>query len=308
MRWWVLLVLVGCYAPTAPAGAPCAEGRTCPDGLVCETVSGADVCILPGSPAPDAAIDAPDGFDGPPVDTDSDGDGVLDEQDTCPSIADDQHDEDADGLGDACDPCPIYDSLEDADGDGLPEGCDLFPMMGGDRLARFHAFHVRPPGWTVGAAWTFSEDAAQFVQTNMGSQYITAPDALVGTTLVMTQVQVGEFGMNGGVGVGFGSSTSGISCGFASSGGTYQLVQFDTDQSVTLASVNLPNFSPDVPWAVVFVRSAENEFQCVATDGMNTNMTATVVNPQPAALQPFVVATAVDARVEYLLVTINTLP
>lgn len=49
---------------------------------------------------------------------DADGDGVEDEADNCPVVANaDQADADADGLGDACDACPL-DPENDADGDG----------------------------------------------------------------------------------------------------------------------------------------------------------------------------------------------
>ena len=51
---------------------------------------------------------------------DSDGDGVNDDADNCPAIANaDQADLDGDGLGDACD--------SDRDGDGVDNGSDVFP-------------------------------------------------------------------------------------------------------------------------------------------------------------------------------------
>ncbi len=55
----------------------------------------------------------------------TDGDGVPDECDICPTIANaDQLDSDGDGIGDACDACPLVANGEDADGDGAGDACD----------------------------------------------------------------------------------------------------------------------------------------------------------------------------------------
>ncbi len=59
---------------------------------------------------------------------DSDGDGVPDASDNCPSVANSgQDDTDSDGVGDACDICPGSDDNVDTDSDGAPDGCDLCP-------------------------------------------------------------------------------------------------------------------------------------------------------------------------------------
>jgi hypothetical protein len=75
-----------------------------------------------------------------PMNTDSDGDGVVDTQDNCPAVPNpSQLDIDADGEGDACDGdddgdgvpdeddnCPLVANADqaDADGDGLGDACD----------------------------------------------------------------------------------------------------------------------------------------------------------------------------------------
>jgi hypothetical protein len=52
--------------------------------------------------------------------TDTDGDGICDDEDNCPTTANaDQVDFDNDNIGDSCDP--------DIDGDGVPNGSDTFP-------------------------------------------------------------------------------------------------------------------------------------------------------------------------------------
>ena len=58
---------------------------------------------------------------------DTDGDGVADASDNCPSVANpDQADGDADGVGELCDNCPgvANPGQEDTDGDGAGDACD----------------------------------------------------------------------------------------------------------------------------------------------------------------------------------------
>lgn len=60
-------------------------------------------------------------------DGDSDGDGVSNALDNCPSTSNaDQADADVDGVGDACDNCPAAPNPDqlDTDGDGLGDACD----------------------------------------------------------------------------------------------------------------------------------------------------------------------------------------
>jgi len=58
---------------------------------------------------------------------DTDGDGIADELDNCPAVANPtQRDTDGDGIGDRCDNCRLVANplQEDADGDGVGDACD----------------------------------------------------------------------------------------------------------------------------------------------------------------------------------------
>src|SRR3972149_3548375 len=64
---------------------------------------------------------------------DSDGDGICDATDNCPTVANpSQADTDHDEIGDACDLCPS-DPQNDADGDGICTGAGFSPPKTGDR-------------------------------------------------------------------------------------------------------------------------------------------------------------------------------
>ncbi len=80
------------------------------------------------------AVDSPPDVD---TSTDTDGDGVPDVRDNCPTVANaDQHDWDHDGHGDACDRCPHLASASDpdGDGDGVGDDCDPQPGVQNQRL------------------------------------------------------------------------------------------------------------------------------------------------------------------------------
>lgn len=72
------------------------------------------------------------------------------------------HDEDRDGIDDACDTCPHVANADQADGDGDTVGdvCDPNPTVARDHLAFFDPFIADRPEWTYrGASHTYANDA-----------------------------------------------------------------------------------------------------------------------------------------------------
>lgn len=171
-------LVVGCYAPTTPAGIACDPAAPhCPRGQACVTGSTGATCETGGGGAgpfdapaggPEDAAAAPASVDSAmpdaapidaPVAIDTDGDTVPDTADNCPMRANtNQYNEDGDRFGDVCDPCPpIADNNPpDGDGDGVADACDPRPTLAGDSIARFEGFAAGVPttGWTKTGTWT----------------------------------------------------------------------------------------------------------------------------------------------------------
>jgi len=124
-RFAVLALLVGCYGPSIAPGAPCET--ECPGDLVCID----QVCHERGYvPRTDAA--ASDAF--VPA---ADAAVSSDASQTCSDL----HDEDGDGIGDACEPCPhLAGTSADGDGDGVGDASDPQPAVAKQRIAFFDPF------------------------------------------------------------------------------------------------------------------------------------------------------------------------
>lgn len=104
--------------------------------------------------------------DSEPAELDVDGDGVADDDDNCPDVANaGQRDEDGDGVGNACDGCPHVADPDRADGDadGVGDACDPEPTTPGTRIALFEPFDdaARMTDWSsVGnGMWTIEGGA-----------------------------------------------------------------------------------------------------------------------------------------------------
>jgi len=71
----------------------------------------------------------------PAVGPDTDGDGVPDDSDNCPTVVNaDQVDADSDGVGNACDNCPSVANADqaDTDGDAIGDVCETLDLAVGD--------------------------------------------------------------------------------------------------------------------------------------------------------------------------------
>jgi hypothetical protein len=141
----VALAVTGCYAPSyVDCEVTCASG-SCPDGLSCR----AGLCRV-GTNTGACGVTGGDGGGG-------EGGGSDATIDSSPGVAD----EDADGILDGTDPCPISANNDDADSDGVGDACE--PIAGGmDTLIRFEGFHgtTAPAGAQVMGNWTFSGGSA----------------------------------------------------------------------------------------------------------------------------------------------------
>jgi hypothetical protein len=127
--------------------------------------------------------DRSDGGDGPRGDTSSTLDAFA-----C-LAGGSQHDEDGDGIRDACDVCPhIADPAQaDSDGDRVGDACDPEPMNPRQSIVFFDGFE----GTTVGGAWTNLSGAVQSDQLVLDARGAQAKEIYRPVTVVDEQFIIG---------------------------------------------------------------------------------------------------------------------
>ncbi len=212
MRYRGLVCLAGamtaCYGPTVHEDVPCGPGGACPNGQACDVDNLCKVHpagTLPDAPRdgtpPDAPIDGSSLFD-------TDGDGIVDALDNCPTVPNpEQYDEDLDGRGDVCDNCPHVPNIGqlDTDGDGVGDLCD--PRPGSvDHIIYFEGFNKpSPTGWVLPAGWTIANgtltgDFSAVGATSIAYYDVSMPaDVAAGTHVAVVAGTGAVTAPNGGV-------------------------------------------------------------------------------------------------------------
>ncbi|MBV8758256.1 MAG: hypothetical protein JO257_13300 [Deltaproteobacteria bacterium] len=136
------LALASCSGASETGGTCSATALNCGAGAICDLTD----------PAGPTCISATG---------DIDGDGIPNGKDFCEHQAGGAHDEDNDGIGDECDPCPIAKppASPDRDGDAVDSPCDPDPDTAGDEILLFNGFND-----ALGSAWTPTTPGAWTVQ------------------------------------------------------------------------------------------------------------------------------------------------
>ena len=100
------------------------------------------------------------------------------------------HDEDGDGVDDACDVCPhISDNQADADLDGVGDACDPLPLPT-EHIAMFDPFTGMVPAWNYDGGETFTGDTLSMPGASAGN----VNEILIGAPTIDLYVLTGTIG------------------------------------------------------------------------------------------------------------------
>jgi hypothetical protein len=129
------------------------------------------------------------------------------------------HDEDGDGIDDACDRCPhVADNSDDGDNDGVGDACDPQPLIAKQRIAFFDSFATMRAEWDGVSNMTIAQDGLRASSMSPATSYATiaVPN---GELVIVTG------GMVNAVFSGTPHSLA-LSFGFNAGGANYHYVQF----------------------------------------------------------------------------------
>ena len=181
MRWFWLVALAACSDHISAIGRPCGPNEGCGSDAICDMTD-------------------PDGPHCISDEGDLDGDGIPNGEDYCEHVAGGRYDEDGDGIGDECDPCPIAPppAEPDADGDAVDSPCDPDSLTPGDRILLFDGFDgdALDPRWkpTTASAWSISGNGEVDVDlTSIGSEdYLTSTVGEANSFAVLASYSVAQ--------------------------------------------------------------------------------------------------------------------
>lgn len=293
---WLLAVTTGCFAPHAPTGVVCDPlAPACPGDQRCVRRGGAFECSTgEGDPlAADASAD-------------QDGDGIVDTEDLCPTVADPQQDnEDGDRFGDACDPCPPIadDAPPDSDGDGVGDACDPDSTRA-DRIVRFDGFHRALADWHATGTWNVTADGAAVTAGSSHSASLTFP-APAGRATVRAAFRVDAldagFIYSGAGTIDQASASAGVAChALRSSTGANRVGLVDLGAGVLLDTSQMP-IAPGERYVVTMTRDG-GEYRCSGVHDANESLSTAKYTPAPAQPEIGLHVRAASVTFEWVLV------
>jgi hypothetical protein len=206
----------------------------------------------------DAAVDAM-------TTTDTDGDGVADTTDNCPTVANtNQRDHDGDLHGDVCDRCPHLASTPDPDGDsdGVGDACDPRPSTAGDSIALFEGFYDTNSiaNWNENGNGTWIISNGVLSQTSSSTSTTThtlAPPGTFGRAAITAGVRVIALGSGS---MGFETPAISVATGVDNNQAYWCSVVDEGNSDKIYASIQRPMMFPqfpDAPWPGTFTTNSE---------------------------------------------------